>query len=185
MKSTLLIALVGLLIASPASAAKQKTCKDSGLVPTSADQMKRIQSATRCLVNRERTKRGLKRLNFNDRLQKSSDFQAGDMLKHRYFDHNRRGGRDFVDRILDYGYDPDRSGYALGENLAWGSAPIATPRMMVRGWMHSPAHRANLLTKGFRDQAVSALWSDGGVGGAYRDSHGPFVIYVNQFGARL
>ncbi|MBJ7355158.1 MAG: CAP domain-containing protein [Thermoleophilaceae bacterium] len=173
-----------LLIAAPTASAKSKRCEDAGLVPTSADQMVRIQRATRCLVNRERTRRGLKRLKFNDRLQKSSDYQAADMLKHRYFGHNRRGGRRFADRILDFGYDPDRSGYALGENLAWASSPIATPRRIVSGWMHSPSHRANMLNEGFRDQAVSALWSDGGVGGAYKDSNGPFVIFVNQFGVR-
>jgi uncharacterized protein YkwD len=174
-----------LVMTAPASAAKQKPCKDAGLVPTAADQMTRVESATRCLVSRERTKRGLKRLKFNSNLKASADYQADDMLKHKYFDHTRPGGRAFADRILDFGYDPDRSGYGLGENLAWASASIAAPRKMVGLWMRSPAHRKNILTRKFRDQAVSALWSNGGVGGAYEDSNGPFVIFVNQFGVRL
>lgn len=185
MKSTLLIALAALLLlASPAGAAKQKTCKDSGLIPTSADQMKRVQSATRCLVNRERSKRGLKSLKASAELLKSSEFQAQDMLTHEYFDHLRPGGLEFTKRIKQFGYSKGADGYMLGENLAWASTPIATPRKMVSLWMKSPSHRKNILTKVFRDQAVAALWSNGGVGGAYAESGGPFVIFVNQFGVR-
>jgi uncharacterized protein YkwD len=146
--------------------------------------MSRVQVATRCLVNRERTSRGLKSLKANAELLKSSQFQAQDMLDHEYFDHSRPDGPEFVDRITRFGYAKDANGYALGENIAWASSPIATPRKMVSAWMHSPDHRENILTKGYRDQAVAALWSDGGIGGAYAQSGGPFVIFVNQFGTR-
>jgi uncharacterized protein YkwD len=180
-----LIALVAmLLLSAPAAAAKKKPCKDAGLVPTAATQIARVQSATRCLVNRERTKRGLKRLKANADLLKSADFQAHDMLDNQYFDHTRSGGPDFVERILRFGYAADARGYTIGENIAWASSPIATPRKMVSLWMHSPPHRKNILTKGYRDQAVSALWSAGGIGGAYAESGGPFLIFVNQFGAQ-
>lgn len=172
-------------MAAPAGAAKKKPCKDSGLVPTRADQMSRAQSATRCLINRERTKRGLKSMKASAELLAASEFQAEDMLKHEYFDHSRPGGPDFADRILRFGYAADARGYTIGENIAWASSPIASPRKMVRMWMSSPPHRKNILTKNYRDQAVAALWSDGGVGGAYAESGGPFVIYVNQFGARF
>jgi uncharacterized protein YkwD len=182
----LLLALAAtLLLAAPAGAAKPKPCKDAGLVPVGADQMSRAQIATRCLVNRERTKRGLKSLKANDELLKSSQFQAQDMLTNQYFDHTRPGGPDFAERILRFGYAADARGYMIGENIAWASSPIATPRYIVSLWMHSPPHRKNILTKGFRDQAVAALWSDGNVGGAYAGSGGPFVIFVNQFGARF
>lgn len=181
----LLLAIAAtLLLAAPAGAAKQKPCKDAGLVPTGAAQMPRIQSATRCLVNRERTKRGLRSLKANAELLASSQFQAQDMLDNEYFDHSRPGGPEFVERITRFGYAKDANGYALGENIAWASDDIATPRKMVSAWMHSPGHRKNILTKGYRDQAVAALWSDGNVGGAYANSGGPFVIFVNQFGTR-
>jgi uncharacterized protein YkwD len=146
--------------------------------------MVRAERATRCLVNRERTKRGLKSLKANAELLKASGFQAQDMLTHEYFDHTRPGGPDFAERILRFGYAADARGYMIGENIAWASSPIATPRKMVSLWMHSPPHRKNILTKGYRDQAVAALWSNGGVGGAYATSGGPFVIFVNQFGTR-
>jgi uncharacterized protein YkwD len=180
----LLIAGAALLLIAPAAGAKTKPCKDASLVPTKASQAKRLQSATRCLINRERTKRGLKRLANNTPLQKSSDWQANDMVANEYFDHTRDGGPSFADRILRFGYNDGANGYSIGENIAWASSGIAAPKKMVSLWMHSPPHRANILTKDFRDQAVSALWSDGGVGGDYANSGGPFVIYVNQFGRR-
>jgi uncharacterized protein YkwD len=174
-----------LLLAAPAGAAKKKSCKDAELIATGPEQSLRLQQATRCLVNRERTKRGLKSLKTSDELLKASDWQSRDMLEHTYFDHARPDGPDFVERILRFGYADDSDGYAIGENLAWASQQIATPRKMVNLWMKSPPHRKNILTKDFRDQAVSAVWSAGNVGGAYANSGGPFVVYTNQFGARL
>lgn len=182
----LLVALAAtLLVAAPAGAAKKKPCKYAGLVATGPEQVLRLQQATRCLVNRERTKRGLKSLKTSNELLKASDWQNRDMLEYTYFDHNRPDGPDFVERILRFGYARDSEGYSIGENLAWASQQIATPRKMVKMWMKSPPHRKNILTKDFRDQAVSAVWSAGNVGGAYENSGGPFIVYTNQFGARL
>lgn len=175
---------------APRADAKTRSVKKGGrcawanYVPKSAADMPKLQKATRCLVNIQRKRRGLKPMAANSFLFKSSDWQADDMLTHEYFDHNRQGGPDFGDRILRFGYADGALGYALGENLAWASSNIATPKKMVRLWMHSPGHRKNILTKGFRDQAVAAVWSDGNVGGAYAQSGGPFVVFVNQFGQR-
>ncbi len=175
--------LVLCLTAAPVSAKHSpKPCKDARLVPTKASQAKRLQQATRCLINRERKKRGLPSLHQNKSLQKSSDWQAADMESYAYFDHSRPDGPEFVDRILKYGYSTGASGYEIGENIAWASSPIASPKQMVKLWMNSPPHRENILTRTFRDQAVSALWVDQSVGGDYASAGGPFLIYVNQFG---
>jgi uncharacterized protein YkwD len=182
----LLVALAAtLLVAAPARAEKKQSCKDAGLVATGPEQSERLQQATRCLINRERTKRGLKSLKTSNELLKASDWQNRDMLEHSYFDHARPDGPEFAERILRFGYADDSRGYSIGENLAWASQQISTPRKMVSLWMKSPPHRRNILTKDFRDQAVSAVWSAGNVGGAYANSGGPFVVYTNQFGARL
>ena len=174
-----------LLLAAPAGAAKKKGCKDAGLIATGPEQVQRLQQATRCLINKERTKRGLKSLKTSNELLKASDWQNRDMLAYTYFDHVRPDGPDFAERILRFGYADQSRGYSIGENLAWASQRIATPRKMVNLWMKSPPHRKNILTRGFRDQAVSAVWSPGNVGGAYANSGGPFLVYTNQFGARL
>ena len=45
----------------------------------------------------------------------------------------------------------------LGENLAWGSHNLATPRSIVRGWMKSPGHRANMLQPQFRHIGIGIV----------------------------
>jgi uncharacterized protein YkwD len=83
---------------------------------------------------------------------------------------------------LRFGYASSRQGYSLGENIAYASAPVATAGQMVKMWMNSPGHRANILRKQFREQGMAAVYTPGAVG-AYAGA-GPVVVFVNQFGAR-
>ena len=48
------------------------------------------------------------------------------------------------------GYIPSGRAWAVGENLAWGTGPLGTPAAIVRAWMNSPGHRANILDPRFR-----------------------------------
>ena len=48
-----------------------------------------------------------------------------------------------------------RGCYAVGENLAWVSVGV-TPRQVVKAWLASPEHRANLLDVHFRDTGVAS-----------------------------
>ena len=67
------------------------------------------------------------------------------MVQRNYFSHTSPGGASFVDRIMRQDYVDPGEGWTLGENLAWGSYQLATPKSIVRSWMHSPGHRANIL----------------------------------------
>lgn len=164
-------------------AAASVGCANADVTPISTDQVVHAEHSTRCLVNAERHKRGLHSLRFNADLQQSSDWQAGDMFRHAYFDHQRPGGPSFTQRILRFGYARGANGYSLGENLAWSTSDGASPREIVALWMHSRGHRSNILRRKFRDQAVTAVLANGNdVGGDYADA-GPIIIYVNQFGA--
>ncbi len=59
---------------------------------------------------------------------------------------------------------PDTS-YA-GENIAYG---YSTPRALVSAWMHSPGHRANILSRHFHRIGVSGWRSANGVTYATQD----------------
>lgn len=179
----LIITIAAMLVFS-AGSASAAGCKNADILPASKKDVKRAEAATRCLINRERRSHGMRSTKFNKRLHKSALWQAKDMLRHEYFDHDRSGGPSFVGRISRFGYGRKSNGYSLGENLAWAPETVATPREMVRMWMESPGHRRNILHRKFREQAVSAVLSDGDVGGDYEDSGGPFVVYVSQFGTR-
>jgi uncharacterized protein YkwD len=138
-----------------------------------------VRDATLCLINAERRRRGLPRLRFNRRLAKAAVRHARDMARHDYFAHDSRDGRNFVDRIRRSGYIRRSSGgWALGENLAWGSGSLASPRAIVRAWMNSPGHRSNILNRRFREIGV-AHTLDAPVAGATRAA-----TYVTDFGAR-
>ncbi|MBA2332450.1 MAG: CAP domain-containing protein [Actinobacteria bacterium] len=44
----------------------------------------------------------------------------------------------------------------FGENLAWGTGSLSSARSLVRAWLASPGHRANLLRPGFRRIGIGA-----------------------------
>lgn len=136
-------------------------------------------SATLCLLNQERRKRGLRGLRYNRRLAIAAGRHARDMVRRGYFSHNSLDGRDFVDRILRTRYIRGRrGGWSLGENLAWGSGDRATPRSIVRAWMRSPGHRRNILNRRFREIGVALVLS------APERNQGRAATYVTEFGAR-
>ncbi|HET8952653.1 MAG TPA: CAP domain-containing protein, partial [Solirubrobacteraceae bacterium] len=60
-------------------------------------------------------------------------------------------GETMVDRIMASRYASPRLGWALGENLAWGTGTLATPRAIMKAWMDSPGHRANVVKRAYRE----------------------------------
>ena len=44
--------------------------------------------------------------------------------------------------------------YEVGENIAWGTLWLATPRSIVAAWMASPGHRENILDAHYRDTGI-------------------------------
>ncbi|MEX2194586.1 MAG: CAP domain-containing protein [Thermoleophilaceae bacterium] len=138
-----------------------------------------VRSATLCLLNRERRKRGLRGLRYNRRLAKAAGRHAWDMVRKGYFAHDSQDGRDFVNRIMRTRYVRSRrGGWVLGENLAWGSGSRATPRSIVRAWMRSRGHRRNILNRRFREIGVAFVLR------APVRGQGRAATYVTEFGAR-
>ena len=91
---------------------------------------------------------------------------AKDMLKRGYFDHESPEGETASDRIRDAGYDF----VAVGENIASGSGRSATPKAIVRLWMDSKGHRANILSRDYTEFGL-------GVAANSREA-----MFVNTFG---
>jgi uncharacterized protein YkwD len=101
------------------------------------------------------------------------------MVRRRYFDHTAPGGVSFVDRIMRQDYVHAGQGWTLGENLAWGSYQLATPASIVRSWMHSPPHRANILNRHFHEIGI------GVANGAPTAGVENAATYATSFGTRL
>ena len=60
-----------------------------------------------------------------------------------------------MDRIRETGYIPGPAdGYVIGENLAWGTLSLSTPRAIVAAWVASPEHLANILEGQYVDTGI-------------------------------
>lgn len=145
-------ALVPTFVAADAQAA---TCANADKHPYQAS-VAELRKATVCLLNVERRKAGRAPLKANTGLALAGQRHARDMVKKRYFAHNSLGGGDFKARIAKTGYLKG-AGAILGENLAWGSHDLATPRAIVKGWMKSPGHKANILQPRFREVGIGIV----------------------------
>lgn len=132
--------------------------------------------STVCLLNVERTSRGLRALRVNGRLTAAAQQHTSDMVRRRYFSHTSRSGNDMSDRIRGNGYLGGARSWMIGENLAWGSGERGTPRSIIQAWMNSPGHRHNILTGKFREIGIgvvdSAPVSTGNRGATYTTTFG-------------
>jgi uncharacterized protein YkwD len=109
--------------------------------------------ATVCLVNRERTTRGLPALRQNGLLTQASAEHSQDMVRRDYFEHTSADGRTVGDRLRAIGYSRGFSASA-GENIAYGVGDKATPAAIVAAWMRSPGHRADILRPAFTEIGI-------------------------------
>jgi uncharacterized protein YkwD len=140
-----------------------------------------LREATLCLMNAERAARGLGRLQAQPLLGRVASSYARQMVRGRFFDHTSPGGSTMLARIKSTSYLRDVTSWSVGENLAWGTGSLATPRAMVRAWMQSAEHRSNLLDRHFADVGIGVVagapvaLEPGELGGTY----------VTDFGRRL
>jgi uncharacterized protein YkwD len=183
---TIAACVAALAVTAPAATAAPKAkrisakaavaaCPAADDAPTSGSTTE-AERTVLCLVNLERTRRGLDRLRSNGRLADAAVRHSRDMVRRRYFSHVSPGGGTMGERIRETGYLRSARGYSLGENLAWGTGELATPLKIVEAWMKSPGHKANILHRSFDELGVGlVLGAPGRDGGA---------TYTTNFGRR-
>jgi uncharacterized protein YkwD len=94
------------------------------------------------LLNQIRQQHGLTSFAASSRLRSAARGHSADMVQSGYFDHNSPTEA-WDARISRYLKSP-----LLGEDIAWGQGSYGTPEGIVSQWMHSPIHRAIILTAG-------------------------------------
>ncbi|MBW4828034.1 MAG: serine protease [Clostridiaceae bacterium] len=99
------------------------------------------------LVNVERNKAGLSPLTYNEELSKVARIKSQDMADKNYFSHNSPTYKDPFTMMKNFGI---KYGQA-GENIAKG---YSNADSVVKGWMNSPGHRANILNSNFKKIGV-------------------------------
>ncbi len=141
--------LAAALLASSAGVASARKCAGANLVPN-AHNLKKVKAAVLCLINRERVRHGERSLKGRRRLARAARAHSHDMVRYGYFSHDSPNGQTPLDRIRSTGFISRNLSWSIGENIAWGTGRLATPREIVSAWMHSPGHRANILDPSFR-----------------------------------
>ena len=100
------------------------------------------------VVNEVRGNHGLRPLKVDPALARAARSYTATMIRTNVFTHG-----DMYGRLVQSG----ARGPTYGENLAWGVGAYASARHIVRGWMGSPGHRANLLRPGWNRIGLGAL----------------------------
>jgi len=99
-----------------------------------------MRRAVLCLINDQRIAHGVPRLVASAKLDRSAQGWTDSMVATDDFTH----GDAFMNRISAAGFDWS----TVGENIATG---YDTPAAVVRAWMASPGHCANILDPGYRE----------------------------------
>jgi uncharacterized protein YkwD len=170
-------ALLLALAPRPASGfAKGGACEEARGLParhSPAD----LRRATVCLINRVRHRHGLGALNSDRSLRRAAQGHSSDMVNRDYFSHDSPGGGSTQTRIGGCGYLAGARSYTFGEVIGGGASRDGSPQAVVRGWMHSGAHRSQILNGGFHDFGVGVAH-----GFPRRGHHG--ATFTIDFGSR-
>lgn len=154
------------------------TCENTELMPSAGD-LEAVAQATLCLVNQERARDGELPLRVNAELTRAAEGHSSEMVEDDYFAHVSPSGETPLQRIEASRYIPNSQvGYTLGENIAWGTLSLATPKAIVAAWLASPEHLANIL---------DAAYTETGMGVAPQAPPSmaegqPGAIYSQEFG---
>jgi len=98
-------------------------------------------------VNDVRAAHKLRPLRVDATLVRAARDHSATLISHDVFTHGALGPR-----LARYG----ARGPLFGENLAWGTGERATAAGIVRSWLASPGHRANLLRPGWTRIGIGA-----------------------------
>ena len=147
--TVLAMSLSAVALTAPASA------RNDG--PTSASSgVTALEAAVLSNLNQIRAQHGLRALNFSARLSSAATEQSASMGAKGFFSHSSADGTAFWKRIRRYYTDRNYRYWSVGENLLWASPDVDATQALDM-WMKSPEHRANLLSKRWREIGLSAV----------------------------
>jgi uncharacterized protein YkwD len=123
-------------------------------MPVGATSRRATKTAVVCLINKQRTARGLPALGESSLLDRSAQGWTNTMVATGAFTH----GANFAGRISAVGF----AWSSAGENIATG---FLTPRAVVNGWMGSTGHCQNILNPTYTSVGTGVVHRAVGVGG--------------------
>jgi uncharacterized protein YkwD len=107
------------------------------------------------LVNQERQKRGLAAVRFSPDLSRLAHSHSQDMASRKKLTHSSSDGKSYLERLIEAEFHF----IAIGENVAYSEA--YQPELIHKELMDSPGHRENILTPGFDEVGIAAVFREG------------------------
>jgi uncharacterized protein YkwD len=172
-----LTALAAAAFLSAATTSIASACENAGKTPSELT-LEEARRAVRCLINKKRHNRGVKRLRSNGPLEQAAQGHSQAMESGKFFSHYSPDGTSPSGRIQSSGYTARARRWRIAENIGWGEGRMGSPRETVRTWMRSASHRDALLSRSYRHLGV------GFVVGSPERSSGDAAIYTVDFGNR-
>jgi uncharacterized protein YkwD len=136
-----------------AASSAHAACAGADAAPSSANAAK-VRNATLCLLNAQRHAHGLRKLRENGKLRGAAAGYSRLMVSQGFFSHVSPSGSTLQSRVTGTHYLDGARAWSIGENIAWGTGPLGTPRQIVKAWMNSPGHRENILNGTYRDIGI-------------------------------
>jgi uncharacterized protein YkwD len=124
----------------------------------------------RRMINQTRRRAGLPALRTNRKLNRAARLKLHRIGACHQFSHTPCGSS-FTSTFRAAGWRRP----TMGENIAWGTSYLGAAPEILRSWMASPGHRANILHGKFRYGGLA-------VGTITLAGVGPVRVWVNTFG---
>jgi uncharacterized protein YkwD len=166
-------ALVAALALAPATASAHRGA-------TSARQTA-LEAQLTQQINVIRRGYGLKPLTVSSKLTSAAAAHTREMGADGYFEHDSMDSTPFWKRVARWYASRGWRSWSVGENLVYRS-PDVSADSAVEMWMNSPPHRANLLSRSWREIGISAIHFDAAPG-EYNGA--AITIATADFGFRL
>jgi uncharacterized protein YkwD len=147
-------ALAGVVPGGATAAKKNRPadeCAAAGSVAVDEATREQAIDAVLCLVNRERATRGVGAVRASSPLESAAVGHSDAMVSAKFFSHASRNGDSAQRRVARTGYGRNP---LVGETIAWGSGPFATPAQLVGSFLSSTKHRRIMLDRRYRDVGI-------------------------------
>jgi uncharacterized protein YkwD len=131
-------------------------------------------------VNDERSRHNLPSLRLSFRLSAAAEYHSRQMGRRGFFEHESPDGSAFWKRVERFYQSNGYRYWSVGENLLWASPGIGVGGA-VRAWMNSPGHRANILSREWREVGLAVVHFDSAPGVYGGDE---VTIITMDFGVR-
>jgi uncharacterized protein YkwD len=109
-------------------------------------------------INRIRATRRLPPFRASAALNAAAGQHSLQMARLGYFEHESPNGAPYWRRVQRYYPQRGFRRWSAGENIVYGSPSLSAADALSE-WLTSPPHRANLLSRSWRDAGIAAVYS--------------------------